>query len=80
MKTGSQRSTTDSQRAAAQITGATDTSIMISASKNADCVACDLIDQAVLSIDPLRPASSQLVLKRLWLADSTERIASSFLN
>jgi hypothetical protein len=47
---------------------------MISASKNTNSFVGNLINKAVLIVDSLGPASSQLMFERLRLADTPERI------
>lgn len=48
---------------------------MKSAGQNSDRFFFDFINQAMLLIDPSRPASLQLMLELFWLANSRKRAA-----
>lgn len=52
--------------------------IVVSTSEHSNLVFRYLIDQTVLLVDPLGPASDKLMFERLRLSNSTKRIGLEF--
>lgn len=53
---------------------------MIATQCNQDGIAFDCIHQTVATVYPARPETSQLMLERLWLADTGKRFPLNIPN
>src|SRR5947209_1410681 len=55
-------------------------SVVVPTRQNSDLLLLDLVDQAVFLVDPLRPATRQLVLEWLGFANAAERVVLGLLD